>query len=73
MLNESADGDKDEFVDSQSSDGRTTPFEGKVHMSPRNLSQLIATCVVSSFIEKNLHPKLSSSCQPFLLIVIVFV
>lgn len=46
----------DESGDDESSDGMTTTIEGKIMYNDSNLSQLIATCVVSSFTEKSLHP-----------------
>ena len=38
------------------SDGQTTTFEGKIPFNSVNLQQAIATCVVSSFTERNRHP-----------------
>ena len=47
------DTDSDE---SHTSDGATTNLEAKVLYSVANLPQVITTCVVSSFTEKNCHP-----------------
>ena len=41
---------------SLSSDGQTTTFEGKITFNSANLQKAIATCVVSSFTERNCHP-----------------
>ena len=48
--------DSDDESSSQSSDGQTTNFEGKITFNSVNLQQAIATGVVSSFTERNCHP-----------------
>ena len=45
---------------SQETDGTSTICEAKKCMCEDDMAQLIKTCVVSSFIENNLHPKLNS-------------
>ena len=67
-------GDRDTFTineesddESVCSDGMTTTIEGKVISKDANLPQLVATCVVSSFTEKSLHPK-KSAMVPTILI-----
>ena len=42
--------------DTDKSDGMTSHIEGKRVFSDFNLRQTVATCVVSSFTEKSLHP-----------------
>lgn len=42
--------------EARASDGQTTTFEGKTTFNSANLQQAIATCVVSSFTERNCHP-----------------
>ena len=44
-----------------------TPIEGKLKMKSANLRQGIATCVISAFTERTLHPHLKS-CVPTILI-----
>ena len=53
--------------ESSGSNGTSVVCEAKLKISKRNLPQLIKTCVVSSFIEKNLHPGLNSMVPTILL------
>ena len=45
-----------EFRICTATDGATTTIEAKRVLKKKNLSQAVGTCVVSSFIERNLHP-----------------
>ena len=45
-------------AESTASDGATSTIEAKRRFSSSNLPQMIATCIVSSFTEKGLHPDL---------------
>ena len=51
---------------STSTDGKTVTIEAKMSKSA-NLSQMVATCVVTSFTEKNLNPS-KSAMVPTILI-----
>ena len=53
--------------ESSGSNGNTTVCEAKLKISKKNLPQLIKTCVVSSFIERNLHPGLNSMVPAILM------
>ena len=53
-----ADEDEDESDDdSVHSDGRTTTLEAKFSIRWSHLAQVVGTCVVASFTERNLHPE----------------
>ena len=51
----------------EATDGATTSLEGKRLIKAKNLSQGVSTCVVSSFIEHNLHPT-KQAAVPIILI-----
>ena len=64
------DDDSSDSNDSDAStftDGKTATIEAKVRSKSANLSQMVATCVVASFTEKNLHPS-KSAMVPTILI-----
>ena len=44
---------------SQETDGTSTPCETKKHIQEEDIAQIIKICVVSSFTENNLHPRLN--------------
>ena len=51
-------GTDEEDASSRSSEGNTTPLEAKLSIKLwTNISQLVSTCVTSSFTEHNLHPR----------------
>ena len=60
VLPHNGDNNEDNGDSDSDSDGETTAIEAKTQMTPSNLPQTIATCVVSSFIDKSLHPGLSN-------------
>ena len=60
------DSDDDASVMTDISDGMTTTIEAKLKIK-NNMPQAIATCVVSSFTERKLHPHLQP-CVPTILI-----
>lgn len=49
------------------SQGDTSCVEAKLHCSPRNFPQLVATNIVSSFIEHSLHKELNSAVPTLLI------
>ena len=50
------------------SNGTTAVCEAKLKINPKkNLSQLVKTCVVASFVEKNLHPDLPAMVPSILI------
>ena len=59
--------EEEQNYDSDSSCGTTTTVEAKIHFKKKNLSQLVATCVVSSFIENKLHRNLPSAVPSILI------
>ena len=61
----SSDGKSD--AGSCSSDGKTTTIEAKRSSKVVHLSQVVATCVVAAFVEKNVHPT-KSAMVPTILI-----
>lgn len=61
------DDSSDSDIGSVSSDRKTTTIEAKRHSKAVHLSQVVATCVVAAFTEKNLHPT-KSAMVPTILI-----
>lgn len=53
---EEDDYESDDEATSSGTDGATVVVEGRKKKSASNLGQVVATCVVSSFTESNLHP-----------------
>ena len=56
ISNEDEEEDDDDDCSSTATDGATTTIEARRVLKKKNLSQAVGTCVVSSFIERNLHP-----------------
>ena len=61
------DDSSDSNVGSVSSDGKPTTIEAKRSSRAVHLSQVVATCVVAAFVEKNVHPT-KSAMVPTILI-----
>ena len=60
-------GESNSDSEGETSDGTSVLVEAKLLMTGTNLPQAIATCVVSSFTEKKLHPNLPAAIPTILI------
>lgn len=58
---ESSEYESDNDNSDAGSDGASTMVEAKVKSKESHLYQAVGTCVVTSFIEKSLHPKINTN------------